>query len=53
MNLEVINMWFLQILVTVIIVGGAFVLGLSQGEQQERERIEKERRFKAMGGYRK
>ncbi|MFT8599561.1 MAG: hypothetical protein ABF709_05120 [Leuconostoc pseudomesenteroides] len=43
-------MWFLQVIVTVIIVGGAFVLGIEQGESQERERLEKERRFKAMGG---
>jgi hypothetical protein len=44
-------MWFLQAFITVLIIAGVFVLGLVQGEAQERQRAEKERRFKAMGGY--
>lgn len=43
-------MWFLQVVATIIILGLVFALGLSQGEAQERERIEKKRRLEAMGG---
>ena len=45
-------MWFLQVVATIVILVLVlvFALGLSQGEAQERERIEKQRRFEAMGG---
>ncbi|MDV3545880.1 hypothetical protein [Leuconostoc falkenbergense] len=43
-------MWFLQVIATIVILVLVFALGLSQGEAQERERIEKQRRLEAMGG---
>ncbi|SPD94476.1 hypothetical protein LES9216_00025 [Leuconostoc suionicum] len=43
-------MWFLQVVALIIVLGLVFVLGLSQGEAQERERIENQRRLEAMGG---
>ncbi|MFT8543661.1 MAG: hypothetical protein ABF768_03445 [Leuconostoc falkenbergense] len=43
-------MWFLQVVATIVILVLVFALGLSQGEAQECERIEKQRRLEAMGG---
>jgi hypothetical protein len=43
-------MWFLQAVVMVILVGGAYAMGIDQGESQERERLERQRQLRAMGG---
>ncbi len=44
------NMWFLQVIALLIVVGAVFYLGMLQGEAQYKESIRRHRDFHRMGG---
>ncbi|KAA8366315.1 hypothetical protein [Leuconostoc mesenteroides] len=47
---KVNNMWFLQVVALLIVVGAVFYLGMLQGEAQYKESIRRHRDFHRMGG---